>query len=183
MDQISGTSLEKRWRSINQDKDSNTLSHIYDQYLTTSLLYCGKDQKKNWTSFWQDSLTKDRNVETKISSVMERDDSWPATVPSVVLSLRYSLSKKMTWKHLKWGNGTSDRESDGIFWTGKPGFLFEFPSNHMSISLSIRDTQTDRQTDGRTDNADHHYSRPPHCGGPANKNVLAMLEVIVLYNQ
>jgi len=30
----------------------------------------------------------------------------------------------------------------------------------------------DRQTDSlrQTDNADHYYSWPPHCGGPANKS-------------
>jgi len=48
-------------------------------------------------------------------------------------------------KHPKWRNRTFDRESDGRFWIGKPGFLFEFPINHTSISL-----RTDRETDGRT---------------------------------
>jgi len=44
---------------------------------------------------------------------------------------------------------TSDRKSDGRFWIWKPGFLFEFSSSHMFISLSfgdIRVWQTDRRT-------------------------------------
>jgi len=58
-----------------------------------------------------------------------------------------------TRKHPKWRNRTSDRESDGRFWIWKPSFLFEFPSNHTSISLSFRDIhvwQSVRQTDRRT---------------------------------
>jgi len=69
-----------------------------------------------------------------------------------------------TRKHTKWRNLTSDRESDGRFWIGKPGFLFEFPSNYMSVSLNLGDIRV-----WQTDNADHCYSWPPHCGGPANK--------------
>jgi len=46
---------------------------------------------------------------------MGRNDSWPATVASVVPSLRYSLSEKVTHKHPKWWNRTSDRESNGRF--------------------------------------------------------------------
>jgi len=49
--------------------------------------------------------------------------------------------------------------------SGSPEFLFEF-----SISLSFGDIRV-WQRDGRTDNADHYYSWPPHCGGPAN-NIL-----------
>jgi len=80
---------------------------------------------------------------------MGRDDSWPATVPSVVLSLRYGLSEKAIGKHPKWRNHTTDRESDGRFWIEKPGYQFELPSNHTSISFSfgdIRVWQTDRRT-------------------------------------
>jgi len=51
----------------------------------------------------------------KVSSVMGRDDSWPATVLTVVLTLWYSLSDKATQKHPKWRNRTSDRESDDRF--------------------------------------------------------------------
>jgi len=61
----------------------------------------------------------------------------------------YSLSEKATQKHPKWQNRTSDREPDGRFWIGKPRFLFEFPSNHMSISLSSGDIRM-WLTDGRT---------------------------------
>jgi len=58
--------------------------------------------------------------------------------------------------------------------------LIQFPSNHMSISLSFgyirvwqtdRERQTNRRTDGRT-NADHYYSWPSHCGRPANNLVI-----------
>jgi len=41
----------------------------------------------------------------------------------------------------------------------KPGFQFEFSSNHVSISLwDICLSQAE------TDNVDHYYSWPPHCG-------------------
>jgi len=74
------------------------------------------------------------------------------------------MGEVSTRKHPKWRN----RTSDGRFWIGKPGFLFEFQSNHTSISLSFGDIRV-WQTDRRTDNADHCYSWPPHCGGIANK--------------
>jgi len=74
-----------------------------------------------------------------LSFIMGRDDSWPAMVPSVVPSLRYSLSEKATQKHPKWRNRISYRESHKRFWIGKPGSLFEFPSNHTFISLSFGD--------------------------------------------
>jgi len=48
-----------------------------------------------------------------------------------------------------------------------PVFLFEFPSNHGSVSFSfsvIRVWPTDKQTD----HVDHYYSWPPNCGRPAN---------------
>jgi len=81
----------------------------------------------------------------KVSSVMEHDNSWPTTVPSVVLS----LPEKATQKHPKWRNCTYNRKTDGRFWIRKSRFLFKFPSNHMSILLSFRHTrtwQTDRST-------------------------------------
>jgi len=130
-------------------------------------------------------LTKNRY--NKVSSIMGRDDSWPTTVlivgpsgdcspwsihqPSRPISVW--MGEVSTRKHPEWQNRTSDRESDGRFWIGKPGFLFEFPSNQMSISLSfgnIRSFGDIRlwQTDRRTDNVDHYYSWPPHCGRPAN---------------
>jgi len=62
----------------------------------------------------------------KVSSVMGRDDSWSATMPSVVFSLRYSLSDKAIQKHPKWRNLTSDFESNGKFWIVKPQFLLSF---------------------------------------------------------
>jgi len=99
---------------------------------------------------------------------MGRDDSWPATVPSVVLSLRCSLLEKASRKYPEWRNRTSNCESDGRFWIGKPRFQFEFPSNHMSISLSFGDICA-WQRDRETDNADQYYSWPPHCGRTANK--------------
>jgi len=52
-------------------------------------------------------LPETNSQKNKVSSVMGRDDSWPNTVPSVVPSLRYSLSKKATRKCPKWGNRTS----------------------------------------------------------------------------
>jgi len=81
-----------------------------------------------------------------------------------------------TRKYPNWRNRTSDLESDRRFWMGfwieKPGFLFEFPCNHVSISLSFGDIRV-WQTNGdrQTDNTDHYYSWLPHCGGPANKQI------------
>jgi len=102
---------------------------------------------------------------------MGRDDSWPATVPSVVLSLWYSLSEKATQKHPKWQNHTSYCESDGRFWIGKPGYQFEFPSNHMSMLLNFGDICV-WWTDRWMDNADHYYGWSPHCGGLVHKGWL-----------
>jgi len=84
---------------------------------------------------------------------MGRDDSWPAMVPSVMPSLWYSLLEKAARKHPKWQNCTSNRESDGRFCIGKPGFLFEFSSNRASISLKFGDV-----ANGRMDNVGHYYS-------------------------
>jgi len=98
--------------------------------------------------------------------ILRRGDSWPTMVPSVVptgdcsyRSIHYIhqpnrpisvwMGKVPTRKHAKWHNRTSDREPDSRFWIGKPGFLFEFPSNHMSILLSFGDIRV-WQTDGRT---------------------------------
>jgi len=60
---------------------------------------------------------------------MERDNSWPATVPSVVPSLRYSLSEKVT-KNTQ--NGATVLPIANLM-------AFEVPSNHASISLSFGD--------------------------------------------
>jgi len=35
----------------------------------------------------------------------------------------------------------------------------------------------DKQTGGQTDNADHYYSWPSHCGGPANKLIRSALHL------
>jgi len=117
---------------------------------------------------------------------MGRDDSWHAMEPSVVptgdcshWSIHYIHQPNRpisdwngempTRKHQKPRNRTSDRESDGRFWIGKPGLIFKFPSNHMSISLSFRDIrmwQTDRWTMQTIT-----IAGPPHCDRPANKGV------------
>jgi len=55
---------------------------------------------------------------------------------------------------------------DGRFWIGKSRFLYELPSNHTSISLSFGDVRL-----WQTDNANHYYSWPPRCGGPAKNTV------------
>jgi len=111
----------------------------------------------------------------KVSSVMRRDDSWPATVPSVMptgdcshWSIHYIhkanrlisvwMGKVPTRKHPGWRNRIEDRESDGRFWIGNPGFLFEF------ISLSFEDKPI-RVSNRLTDNADHYYSWPHIMAG------------------
>jgi len=80
-----------------------------------------------------------------------------STMPTVVPSLQYGLSDRVTRKHPKWRNQISDHKSDGRFWIGTPEFPFEYPSNHTSISFSFGDVCMWR-TDGQTDNADHYYS-------------------------
>jgi len=65
----------------------------------------------------------------------------------------YRKSEKATRKYPKWRNRTSGCESVGRFWIGKPGFLFEFPSNHTCISLLFRRSRMpDRQTEGQRGN-------------------------------
>jgi len=137
---------------------------------------------------------------------MVRDDSWPATVPNVVvISFSFSeavhttmyttrravpvecldpwlfplihslgqlpisvwIGKVPTWKNPKWQNYISDRESDGRFCSGKPGFLFTFNRNLLSFG-DIRMWQSDGRMDRLTENMDHYYSWPRHCGQPAN---------------
>jgi len=71
----------------------------------------------------------------KILSQIGRNDSWPTACCG---------------KYLNWQNCTSGCESDGKIWIRNHGFLFEFISNHSSISLSFGDIRvwhTDRQTD------------------------------------
>jgi len=51
-------------------------------------------------------------------------------------------------------NCTSYRKSDNIFWTRNPDFLFEFNSNHTSISLIIWDIRM-WHTGTWTENVDH----------------------------
>jgi len=82
----------------------------------------------------------------EVLSVMGRDDSWPATVPSVVPSLRYSLSQKATWKHPKWQNCTSDHESDSRFWIGKAIFLVTICLSRLVLEIFACDRQRDEQT-------------------------------------
>jgi len=82
---------------------------------------------------------------------------WDVMIPGLpqcpVWCRLYSTVYQRKWPgHPKLQNRTSDPESNGRLWIGKPRFLFEFPSNHMSISLSFEDIrmwQTDRWTDGR----------------------------------
>jgi len=56
-------------------------------------------------------------------------------------------------------NRISDCESNGIFWIGKPNFLFNFSSNHSELVSAIF------AYDRLTDNTDHYYSWRPHSGG------------------
>jgi len=78
---------------------------------------------------------------------MGRDDSWPATVPSVVptgdcsqwsihkanrpISLR--MAKVPTRKHPEWRNRTSGRKSDGTFWIL---VKFSFYLNYATILVN-----------------------------------------------
>jgi len=66
-----------------------------------------------------------------------------------LLPISVTMGEVPTRKHSKWRNRTSDRKSDGLFWFGKPGFLFEFPSNRGSIWLSFREIHV-WHMDGRT---------------------------------
>jgi len=92
---------------------------------------------------------------------MGRDDSWPAMVPGVVASLRYSLSEKATQKYPKWrtvfliANLMVDSELGSL-------------ASYLSFLVTIRLSRLVLEIlacDGRTDNKDHYYSWPPHCGG------------------
>jgi len=48
MDQESGTHPEKGF--VNRDEGSDTLSHTYDRFFSTSHHYRGKNRKKNLAS-------------------------------------------------------------------------------------------------------------------------------------
>jgi len=115
---------------------------------------------------------------------MGRDESWPTTVPNVVVfsfsfseAVHTTMHTMYTTKVSKLVTVPTDRESDGRFWIGKPGFLFKFSSNHASISLSFGDIRI-WQTDGWMDNADHYYSWPPHCDWQANNiNIVKLVNI------
>jgi len=117
---------------------------------------------------------------------MGRDDSWPATVPSVAptgdcshWSIHYIhqvnrpisvwMGEMPTQKHPKWWNCTSDHEDSE---SGSPvsysSFLITTRLSRLVSEIFPCDKHTDRQTDRETDNVDHYYSWPPHCGGPTN---------------
>jgi len=54
------------WQSLNRDDGSYTLSHMYDRFLDMSHHYRGKNQKKNWTSFfWWRSLIDTKTSKSK----------------------------------------------------------------------------------------------------------------------
>jgi len=118
---------------------------------------------RHWT--WQLHSTETRYLPLTTEYTLETRycPQWDATIAGPQRLRDNACPKVSTKKCPKWRNRTSDRESGGRFWIGKPGFLFEFPTNHMSVSLSFRDICV-WDTDWRTDNADHYYSCPPHCG-------------------
>jgi len=110
----------------------------------------------------------------KVSSIIGRGDSWRANVPSVVPSLRYSLSEKATEKtrkHPKWQKRISDHESDADSESGSP---YSYSSFLVTIRLSRRVSEI-FACDRRANNTDHHYRWPPHCGGPANINTSVLV--------
>jgi len=47
---------------LNRNKDSYTLSHTYNRFLAMSLLYCGKNWKKNGTSFFWWTKRQGKNI-------------------------------------------------------------------------------------------------------------------------
>jgi len=119
------------------------LTTFYNGLVSQVIVYCMRD-RRCWTP-----LTH------PCSQPTQRDDSdltW------------HDMGKVSTRKHPKWQNCCYNHESDGRFSIGKPCFLFEFPSNYMSISLSFRHSCV---TDRHTDYLDYYYIWPPHCGGPA----------------
>jgi len=124
----------------------------------------------------------------KVLSVMGRDDSWHATVPSVVpigdcshWSIHYIhlanrpisvwMGEVPTQKHSKRqtvlpiANLMADSES------GNPSsylrFIVTVGLSHLVSEIFVCDRQTD--------NADHYYSWPPHCGVPANPHLFAYM--------
>jgi len=110
---------------------------------------------------------------------MGRDDSWLATVPSVVTvptdpfttftmptgPFLFEWAKCQTANTQNGGtalpiaNLVADSES------GSPSSYSRFIVTIGLPRLVSEIFACDRQTD----NADHYYSWPPHCGGPANK--------------
>jgi len=126
----------------------------------------------------------------KVSSVMGRDDSWPATVPSVVptgvtvpTDLFITFTRPTGPFLSEWAKCQPRNTQNGLTVlpianlmaeseSGSPVSYSSFLVN-MFMSLSFADIcvwQTDRRTDGRMDNVDHYYSWPPHCHEPANRS-------------
>jgi len=84
------------------------------------------------------------------SSVMGHDDSWPATVPSAMPSLRYSLSEKASRKR---SNGGTVLPITYLMEGSKSGNRVSYLSFLVTIHLSCLDLEIctcDRQTNERT---------------------------------
>jgi len=94
------------------------------------------------------------------------DAQWPIDKAKFSMSV-CTMGKVPTRKHRRWRNRTSDRESDGRFWIGKP---VSYSSFLLTIRLSRLVSEIfacDRQTaDGRTTRT---ITRPISGPGPANK--------------
>jgi len=110
---------------------------------------------------------------------MGRDDSWPATVwcrLATVLTHPFTTFTSPTgpflseWANCRPGNtqnGGTVLSTANLMADSEPGS----PISSSRFLVTIRLVSEILAFNRQTDSADHYYSWPPHCGGPANKNL------------
>jgi len=108
------------------------------------ILICGGVCHRSWIRKTPSSVEFYFRFQFRHVFLWESSCAWPYEILTKWYTDRcpgaVEMGEVQTRKHSKWRHRTSNSESDGTFWIGKPGFLFQFPSNHTSISLSFGDS-------------------------------------------
>jgi len=120
------------------------------------------------------ATTASVTTNNKVSSVVGRDDSWPATVPSVVPTGDCShtftsptgqfLSELAQCQLGNTQNGGTVLPIANLMADSESGSPSSYSRFIVTISLSRLVSEIFTR-DRQTDNADHYYSWPPRCGG------------------
>jgi len=139
-------------------------------------------------------IQKYLTVANNVSSIMGCDDSWPATMPSVVPTGDCShwsthYIHKANRPHFYLNGQSAKLETPKM---AKPYFqswiwwqILKWEA-YLHFIVTIRLVWEifvcDRQADGRRNNAVHYYSWPRHCGGTAKKYIHIYVKSIHTWN-